>query len=150
MIKRVRPGKVIMKKGSKKGDLLILLILGNLVTATGEVYCEKLSFAEESNIYNYESSGYHESNISLDSKGLISYIRKGELTRIIGGQLAKVLMKMREQKQETKDLVDDCNEVLQFTDLETHKLLKKLGDGQFGDVFLSSDENKKLFAVKRI
>ena len=76
VMKKTKKGQTIFKKGSKKGAYLILPLQGNLIKPDGSIYSKKARFVEEENMFNYKTSGNHEENITIDSNGIVSFIKK--------------------------------------------------------------------------
>ena len=55
-IVKARKGKAILKKGSKKGRLILLLLEGSLVTQKGEFFAKKGQIVGEEDLYNFDDS----------------------------------------------------------------------------------------------
>ena len=87
-------------------------------------------------------------DIITDSEGMYSEITMQDFSFLIGGSLQVVLLKNENSHEKKMTEINEEKELdLPLTSLV---YLKKIGQGQFGNVYLVEDKQEKLYALKTV
>jgi cGMP-dependent protein kinase len=149
-IKKYNKGDVIYENG-KKCEKLAIVIEGALIDpATNEVHAAKGTIFGVDSLSVKKMNDKLNASLVMADRGILSEIDFTTFLNVIGGNFEEVIKK--NARSHEKKLSDKSNLKIMDYDVPLDNLtfVKKLGAGQFGSVYLVSDEKKDLFALKAI
>lgn len=153
VISPVEEGQVLYNKGDKY-DKIFIVIQGSIFDhATGKLFEKGTIFNAEYIVNGFENDFIFKEKITVKEKGTISEILLGKFTTIMGGQSLNEAFLKNEKSHEKKMAVTDIafRSVVEGLHLKDLIYIRKLGEGQFGHVFLTySKANSEYYALKAI
>jgi len=143
----VKQGTVVLKKGDRCNKIMVP-IDGNLVDHSGNIICEKGNVLGSFYFLMENMDKKMPEDIMTDTEGIYSEIILQDFAFLIGGALQVVIKNNENSHEKQMTRINEDKELdLPLTSLV---YLKKIGQGQFGNVYLVEDKQERLYALKTV
>ncbi len=126
---------------------LIIVIEGTFENHAEEINLPKHTILDEKTIYDHTLNEKYAHNAIFSKPGVISLITRKKLCTLLGEDLATAIQSAKKNHaiSSTTSFKDD-----KPLDLKNLIVLKQIGEGSFGEVYLLADEKGQLVAAKKI
>ncbi|KAL4510050.1 hypothetical protein ABPG72_010243 [Tetrahymena utriculariae] len=146
-VSHITKGRVIIPKGTQKAQQLYIILKGS--AKDGDIVFQKSQLLGAKEIISGDETSMYGQNIVTEEDSVIGQVKISDLVAKLSGTLQDILkknQKVSEQLEAKESQIRQNIENLTIDDLE---VVKKLGNGQFGSVYLvKNKDTKQIYALK--